>query len=68
MGIFSWFRSHKSADKPDKPRKPRSLIRTRYETPKQRKRDEAAAADVARVQEDDKYFSPDSPAKHEDMW
>ena len=34
----------------------------------QQKKDEAAAADVARVQEDDEYFSPDSPAKHEDMW
>ena len=53
MGIFSWFGSRKSADKPDKPR---SLIRTRYETPKQEKIDEAAAADVARVEEDDKYF------------
>lgn len=65
MGVFSWFRSRKSADRPGKHR---SLIRTRYDTPKQRKKDEAAAADIARVQQDDKYFSPDSPAKHEDMW
>jgi hypothetical protein len=65
MGVFSWFRSRKSADKPAKSR---SLIRTRYTTPKQQKKDEAAAADVARVHQDDKYFSPDSPAKHEDMW
>jgi hypothetical protein len=65
MGIFSWFSSCGSADEPDKRR---SLIRTRYATPKQQKKDEAAAADVARVHEDDKYFGPDSPAKHEDMW
>jgi len=77
MGIFSWFGSHRRtgkhaakrgarADVPD-PDLPPSLVRTNYEDPKLEAIQEAAAEDVAAVEEDDKYFGEDSPAKHEDM-
>jgi hypothetical protein len=81
MGIFSWFGSRKrkpgrhrantdtnadtDADLPDLPP---SLVRHSYDDPKLEDMREAAAEDVAAVEEDDKYFPPDSPAKHEDMW
>jgi hypothetical protein len=47
---------------------PPSLVRSNYDDPKLEEIREAAAEDVAAVEEDDKYFPPDSPAKHEDMW
>jgi hypothetical protein len=77
MGIFSWFGSGKHKGKhranPDRgtdiadPDLPPSLVRTSYDDPKLEGRREAAAEDVAAVEEDDKYFSPDSPADQEDV-
>jgi hypothetical protein len=56
MGIFSWLRPRKSADQPERKR---SLIRYRYVDPKLEKIEQDAAADVARVEEDAKYFHRD---------
>ncbi len=59
MGILSWFRSLRSTDVEDEPH---SLIRYRYEDPDFEETEQAAAADVAAVEEDAKYFGPNSPA------
>ena len=64
MGIRSWFRSLKSADTPDEEH---SLIKLRYEDPDFEPTEEAAAADVAAVEEDAKYFGPDSPASQDEL-
>jgi len=64
MGILSWFRSLRSADVQDEPR---SLIRYRYEDPDFHETEEAAAADVAAVEQDDKYFGADSPADQDEL-
>jgi len=56
MGIFSWLRPRKPADQPERKH---SLIRYRYEDPKLEKIEEDAAADVAQVEEDAKYFHRD---------
>ena len=63
MGILSWFRSLRSSDVPDEP----SLIRYRYEDPAFEETEEAAAADVARVEEDAKYFGSDSSADQDEL-
>ncbi len=64
MGILSWFRSRRSSDVPDQ--EP-SLIRYRYEDPDLEATEKAAAADVAAVEEDDKYFGSDSPANQDEL-
>ncbi|MGO8888256.1 MAG: hypothetical protein ACLP8X_44345 [Streptosporangiaceae bacterium] len=64
MGILSWFRSLRSSDVSDEPP---SLIRYRYEDPAFEETEEAAAADVARVEEDDKYFGSDSSADQDEL-
>ena len=64
MGIFSWFRSRRT---PDDQGGQHSLIKYRYEDPSFEPIEEAAAADVARVEEDDKYFGSDSPAKGDEL-
>ncbi len=64
MGILSWFRSLRSTDIPDE--QP-SLIRLRYEDPDLEPTEEAAAADVARVEQDDKYFGRDAPANQDEL-
>lgn len=64
MGIRSWFRSLKSPDVPDEEH---SLIKLRYEDPDFEPTEEAAAADVAAVEEDAKYFGPDSPASQDEL-
>jgi hypothetical protein len=72
MGIFSWlgsrrvpwYRSHVPAGSPGRPR---SLVAQPGRTSRrieQIKR--AAAADVARIQEDDKYFGAQSSGDEED--
>jgi len=77
MGIFSWFGSRKRAGRPgrhratsdtsaDIPDQPPSLVRTHDENPGSEEVEPAAAEDVAKVREDDKYFSSDSPANKED--
>ena len=64
MGILSWFRSLRSPDIPDEQH---SLIRRRYEDPDFEETEAAAAADVARVEQDDKYFGSDSPARQDEL-
>jgi len=66
VGILSWFRSLRSPDLPDDDDS-HSLIRNRYEDPDFEPVEEAAAADVAAVEEDDKYFGSDSPAKQDEL-
>ena len=64
MGIRSWFRSRSS---PDVPEEKHSLIKLRYEDPDFEATERAAAADVAAVEEDDKYFGKDSPANQDEL-
>lgn len=56
MGIFSWLRSRRPADQPERKH---SLIKYRYEDPKLEQIERDAAADVAQVEEDAKYFHRD---------
>ena len=70
MGIRSWLRSLRSMevqdeDLPDD--EPSSLIKYRYEDPAYEQVEKAAAQDVAAVEEDDKYFSRDSPASQDEL-
>lgn len=65
MGILSWLRSLRSPDIPDD--ESQSLIKYRYEDPDYEPVEEAAAADVAAVEEDDKYFGSDAPAKQDEL-
>jgi hypothetical protein len=65
MGILSWFRSLRSPDGTDDNR--HSLVKYRYEDPAFEPTEEAAAADVAAVEEDAKYFGPDSPASQDEL-
>jgi len=67
VGILSWFRSLRSPDLPDDDDNSPSLIRHRYEDPDFEPVEEAAAADVAAVEEDDKYFGSDSPASQDEL-
>ena len=67
MGILSWFRSLRSADVPDDEEQPNSLIKYRYEDPSFEQTERAAAADVAAVEEDAKYFGSDSPANQDEL-
>lgn len=66
MGIRSWLRSLRSEDVPDED-EPSSLIKYRYEDPAFEQVEKAAAQDVAAVEEDAKYFSPDSPASQDEL-
>ncbi len=63
MGIF-----RKSAGKPGRHRKgSRSLVQINEESPKLQQVEEAAAEDVARVREDEKYFDKDAPANQDEL-
>jgi hypothetical protein len=63
MGIF-----RKSAGRSGRHRKgPHSLVQINEESPKLRQVEEAAAEDVARIQEDDKYFDRDAPANQDEL-
>ena len=64
MGILSWFRSLRATDVEDEPR---SLIRSRPEDPDFEEIEAAAAADVAAVEQDDKYFGSNSPANQDEL-
>jgi hypothetical protein len=57
MGIFSWLRSRRSEEQPEPKH---SLIRYNYEDPKLAEVERDAAEDVARVEEDAKYFGGDT--------
>jgi len=65
MGIRSWFRSRRSEDAPDDGQS--SLVKYRYEDPDLEDIEQAAAADVAAVEQDDKYFGRDSPASQDEL-
>jgi hypothetical protein len=71
MGIRSWLRSLRSEDVQDEDDvpddEPSSLIKYRYEDPAFEQVENAAAQDVAAVEEDAKYFSPDSPASQDEL-
>lgn len=70
MGIRSWLRSLRSDDVQDEDApddEPSSLIKYRYEDPAFEQVEKAAAQDVAAVEEDAKYFSPDSPASQDEL-
>jgi hypothetical protein len=79
VGILSWFRSRQQAgaagtagepadvEEPVDLDQPKSLIRLRYEDPAQEEVERAAADDVARVQQDDRYFHADTPADHDEL-
>ena len=65
MGILSWFRSLRAADVPED--EPNSLIKYRYEDPANEAVEKAAAEDVAAVEQDAKFFGPDSPASQDEF-
>lgn len=70
MGIRSWLRSLRSEDVQDEDvpdGEPSSLIKYRYEDPDLEQVEQAAARDVAAVEEDDKYFGRDSPASQDEL-
>jgi hypothetical protein len=63
MGILSWLGFRVPEGKQARRRR---LVRVGRDKPRIEKIKRAAAADVAAVEEDDKYFRPDSPGKQED--
>jgi len=65
MSILSWFRS-RSRRPTDVPDEGPSLIKYRYEDPDYEEVERAAAADVAAVEQDDKYFGKDAPANQDE--
>ena len=65
MGIRSWLRSLRSADGPEDEQN--SFIKYRYEDPAFEAVEKAAAADVAAVEKDAKFFGPDSPASQDEL-
>ena len=67
MGILSWFRSLRSSDGPDDEDRTHSLIKHRNEDSSFEPTERAAAADVAAVEEDAKYFGSDSPANQDEL-
>jgi hypothetical protein len=64
MGLFSRFRSQGSAEEPNWVR--RWVMPTGRDDPETDSIKRAAAADVAEVEEDREYFSPDGPGRQED--
>lgn len=82
MGLRSWWSAYWAAwsqDDPDDPDDPESLDqpdapghrgtlvdRYRKVNPKLERIKRAAARDVARIEEDDKFFGPNAPANRDD--
>jgi hypothetical protein len=69
MGFFSWLSSCGSRyeeEIAEEEEEGTSLVRRSYETPGLSEIQRAAAEDVARVQQDDKYFGKNSPGSHQD--
>jgi len=72
MGIFSWFRSrftwYRSNVPSGRPGPPRSLLaRPGHDSRRSEAIKRAAAADVERIEQDDKYFGPESPADQDEL-
>ena len=61
MGFFSWISSCGTVGEDEPP----SLIHTNVPDPELSEIQRAAAEDVARIQQDDKYFGRDSPANEQ---
>ncbi len=57
MGFFSWFSSCGTVGDDEPP----SLVQTNYENPDRDEIQRRAEEDVARIQQDDKYFGGNSP-------
>lgn len=68
MGFFSWLSSCGSNFENEiaEEQEPSTLVHRNFETSKLEEIQRAAAEDVARVQQDDKYFGRDSPGQHKD--
>ena len=64
MGIRSWFRSRTSSDPAEEEH---SLTKLRYEDPAFEETERAAAADVAAVEENDKYSGKDAPGNQDGL-
>lgn len=63
MGLFSWIRDNWRGSKPG-----HSLLRDAGpDSPELAEIKEAAAEDVAQVEQDDKSFSKDSPANEDEL-
>ena len=54
MGLLTWLRGRREG---------KSLVRVRYDDPRQAEVERDAAADIAAVEQDDKYFDPHSPGQ-----
>jgi hypothetical protein len=63
MGIGSWFRFRRSGRRRGAAK--RSLLRNQRDDPKLRRIQQAAAADIAAVRQDDRHFDPRSPGNQE---
>jgi hypothetical protein len=59
MGFFSWFSSCGTVGEDEPP----SLLHSNYDDPNLDEIQRRAADDVARVQQDDKYFGGSGPAE-----
>lgn len=64
MGLFSWFGSRKSADKPDRLR--RWVMPSGHGDPEEDELRRAAAADVAEMEAERRHFRPDAPGDGQD--
>lgn len=62
MGFLSWLGLSRRAEAQGRLR----LVRVGRNKPRIERIKDAAAADVARVEEDDKYFGPNAPGRDED--
>ena len=80
MGLRSWLSAYwaawsqgtpdepESLDEPDAPGRRGTLVdRYRKVNPKLERIKEAAARDVARIEEDDKFFGPTAPVDQDDI-
>ena len=64
MSIFSWFRSRWTTEEPDE--RHSLILRNQEYYPELDEVRRAAAADVAAVEQDDKFFGRDAPANQDE--
>jgi hypothetical protein len=64
MSIFSWFRSRWTTEEPDE--RHSLILRNQEYDPELDEVRRAAAADVAAVEQDDKFFGRDAPANQDE--